>query len=216
MPGGVYLCFAWVRMQRVQTMACCGRPCTRTVAFCRLGMKRRFVCSLEWLTLLPAIGPLPQRSHLLDISIFPYRLIACLPCCWFYSFGKFPGHLCHFVFFPLFTLPPDHCSWSWDCLYASAGSCPGCGAISCFLYPRSGRGLPSALPRPVVMDVIPRLVAHKATDCLYYLTGLPNCSIYQARAGHRAGTAVRMVGTQPGGVPLLDGSDAACHRWKGL
>jgi hypothetical protein len=26
-------------------------------------MKRRRVCTLEWLTLLPATGPLPQISH---------------------------------------------------------------------------------------------------------------------------------------------------------
>ena len=29
----------------------------------KLGMKRRRVCTLEWLTLLPATGPLPQISH---------------------------------------------------------------------------------------------------------------------------------------------------------
>jgi hypothetical protein len=32
-------------------------------ADCRFGRKRRFVCRLEWLTLLPDTGPLPQISH---------------------------------------------------------------------------------------------------------------------------------------------------------
>jgi hypothetical protein len=32
-------------------------------------MKRRRVRTLEWLTLLPAIGPLPQRSHFWDMMV---------------------------------------------------------------------------------------------------------------------------------------------------
>lgn len=54
-----------VRRQRVQTRILWGRPPPRGVilAVTKLGMKRRRVCTLEWLTLLPATGPLPQISQ---------------------------------------------------------------------------------------------------------------------------------------------------------
>ena len=54
-----------VRRQRVQTRILWGSPPPRGAirADTRLGMKRRRVCTLEWLTLLPATGPLPQISH---------------------------------------------------------------------------------------------------------------------------------------------------------
>ena len=38
-------------------------PLMTTVAACRLGMNRRRVRTLEWLTLLPATGFLPQMAH---------------------------------------------------------------------------------------------------------------------------------------------------------
>jgi len=41
---------AWVRRHRVHTRAVCDRPSIMTFALCRLGMKRRFVCTFEWLT----------------------------------------------------------------------------------------------------------------------------------------------------------------------
>src|SRR5207302_2708582 len=50
-------------MHRVQSRAFTGRPLTVIVAGWRLGMKRRRVRTLEWLTLLPDIGPLPHASH---------------------------------------------------------------------------------------------------------------------------------------------------------
>jgi hypothetical protein len=54
-------------MQRVQRVVLTHvLPVSTRVDF-RLGMNRRRVWTLEWLTLLPAIGPLPQRSHLWDM-----------------------------------------------------------------------------------------------------------------------------------------------------
>jgi hypothetical protein len=34
-----------------------------TRALCKLGMKRRFVCTFEWLTWCPYWGPLPQIAQ---------------------------------------------------------------------------------------------------------------------------------------------------------
>ncbi len=54
-----------VRRQRVHTRIRWGSPPPFGAirADTKLGMKRRRVCTLEWLTLLPATGPLPQISH---------------------------------------------------------------------------------------------------------------------------------------------------------
>jgi hypothetical protein len=49
----------------VQTRAFTSRPPIITLPDCRLGRKRRLVRLLEWLTLCPYCGPLPQISHLL-------------------------------------------------------------------------------------------------------------------------------------------------------
>lgn len=59
-----------VRRQRVQTRILWGSPPPRGAIFAltKLGMKRRRVCTLEWLTLLPATGPLPQISHRFDMA----------------------------------------------------------------------------------------------------------------------------------------------------
>src|SRR2546421_8411561 len=56
---------ASVRRQRVHTRARTTWLPTRTLPTCRLGRKRRLVRTLEWLTLCPYCGPLPQISHLL-------------------------------------------------------------------------------------------------------------------------------------------------------
>src|SRR2546422_7260543 len=61
---------ARVRRQRVQTRARTTWLPTRIFPTCRLGRKRRFVRLLEWLTLCPYCGPLPQISHLFAM-IFP-------------------------------------------------------------------------------------------------------------------------------------------------
>ena len=47
----------------MQTMAVCERPLIVTRALCRLGMKRRFVRTFEWLTLCPYWGPFPQIAQ---------------------------------------------------------------------------------------------------------------------------------------------------------
>ena len=47
----------------MQTIAVCERPLIVTRALCRLGMKRRFVRTFEWLTLCPYWGPLPQIAQ---------------------------------------------------------------------------------------------------------------------------------------------------------
>jgi len=44
-------------------MAVCKRPLIVTRALCRLGMKRRFVRTFEWLTLCPYWGPFPQIAQ---------------------------------------------------------------------------------------------------------------------------------------------------------
>ena len=59
-----------VRRQRVQTRIRLASPPPLGVtrALTRLGMKRRRVWTFEWLTLLPATGPLPQISHRLAMA----------------------------------------------------------------------------------------------------------------------------------------------------
>jgi hypothetical protein len=42
------------------------------VAACRLGRKRRLVRTLEWLTLLPLTGRLPQIAHCWDTVDYPF------------------------------------------------------------------------------------------------------------------------------------------------
>src|SRR5439155_18560355 len=60
---------AWVRRQRVQTRALTMRPFNTMCADCRLGRKRRLVWTLEWLTLWPVMGRLPQTSQRWDIAL---------------------------------------------------------------------------------------------------------------------------------------------------
>jgi len=47
----------------VQTRAVSERPLIVTRALCKLGMNRRFVRTLEWLTLCPYWGPFPQIAQ---------------------------------------------------------------------------------------------------------------------------------------------------------
>ncbi len=47
----------------MQTRAVWVRPSIETRALCKLGMKRRFVCTFEWLTLCPYWGPFPQIAQ---------------------------------------------------------------------------------------------------------------------------------------------------------
>ena len=47
----------------MQIRAVSERPLTVTRALCRLGMKRRFVRTFEWLTLWPYWGPFPQIAQ---------------------------------------------------------------------------------------------------------------------------------------------------------
>ncbi len=46
--------------QRVQTYSREGEPFTSMRTFCRFGLKRRFVATIEWLRLCPNAGPFPQ------------------------------------------------------------------------------------------------------------------------------------------------------------
>ena len=46
--------------QRVQTYTRCGEPAMSARTFCKFGLKRRFVATIEWLRLLPNEGPFPQ------------------------------------------------------------------------------------------------------------------------------------------------------------
>jgi hypothetical protein len=43
--------------QRVQTYSRLGEPPTEMRTFCRFGLKRRLVATIEWLRLLPNAGP---------------------------------------------------------------------------------------------------------------------------------------------------------------
>lgn len=47
----------------MQINAVWDRPLIVTLALCRLGMKRRFVRTFEWLTLWPYCGPFPQIAQ---------------------------------------------------------------------------------------------------------------------------------------------------------
>jgi len=47
--------------QRVHTYTRLGAPSTMIRTFCRFGLKRRFVATIEWLRLFPNAGPLRQE-----------------------------------------------------------------------------------------------------------------------------------------------------------
>jgi len=47
--------------QRVHTYTRRGAEPSRILTFCRLGLKRRFVATIEWLRLWPNAGPFPQE-----------------------------------------------------------------------------------------------------------------------------------------------------------
>lgn len=63
-----------VRRQRVQTLALRHLPFSRMLVFLVLGIQARLVLRLEWLTLCPDWGPLPQISHLATST--PFDLIS--------------------------------------------------------------------------------------------------------------------------------------------
>ena len=46
--------------QRVHAYVRRGAPSMSARTFCRFGLKRRFVATIEWLRLLPKAGPFPQ------------------------------------------------------------------------------------------------------------------------------------------------------------
>ena len=46
--------------QRVQTYSRLGAPPTEMRTFCRFGLNRRFVATIEWLRLCPNDGPFPH------------------------------------------------------------------------------------------------------------------------------------------------------------
>jgi hypothetical protein len=58
-------------MQRVQTLMLLTVPFLTALIFCRFGRQILLVLLLAWLTLFPKLGPLPQISHILDISFYP-------------------------------------------------------------------------------------------------------------------------------------------------
>ena len=47
--------------QRVHTYSRLGVPSTEIRTFCRFGLKRRFVATIEWLRLWPKAGPFPHE-----------------------------------------------------------------------------------------------------------------------------------------------------------
>ncbi len=47
--------------QRVQTYSREGEPPTSMRTFCRFGLKRRLVATMEWLRLCPNAGPFPHE-----------------------------------------------------------------------------------------------------------------------------------------------------------
>ena len=51
----------------MQTLALTSFPLIARWVMWRLGRNRRFVCTLEWLTLFPVIGPFPQMSQRWDM-----------------------------------------------------------------------------------------------------------------------------------------------------
>jgi hypothetical protein len=56
-------------MQDVQTLTRCTPWLTTARTVCKLGLKRRLVRLLAWLTRLPNIGPLLQISQRIDIVV---------------------------------------------------------------------------------------------------------------------------------------------------
>jgi hypothetical protein len=57
-----------LRKQRVQTYARFAVPSTRTRTRWRLGSKRRFVATIEWLRLWPNDGFFPQTAQIFAMS----------------------------------------------------------------------------------------------------------------------------------------------------
>ena len=57
----------------MQTYTRRGALPTRTRTFCRLGSKRRFVATIEWLRLCPKAGPFPQLMQTLAMERGVYR-----------------------------------------------------------------------------------------------------------------------------------------------
>ena len=53
----------------MQTYSRRGAPSTTIRTFCRFGLKRRRVATIEWLRLLPNAGPLLQLKHTLAIAL---------------------------------------------------------------------------------------------------------------------------------------------------
>ena len=47
----------------MQTYSRRGAPATRIRTFCRLGLKRRLVATIEWLRLCPNAGPFPHEKQ---------------------------------------------------------------------------------------------------------------------------------------------------------
>jgi hypothetical protein len=62
-----------VRKQRVQTFIRCGLPSFTTVADWMFGAHCRLVRTIEWLTLCPNDGLLPQISHFAMIAPLLHR-----------------------------------------------------------------------------------------------------------------------------------------------
>jgi len=60
-----------VRRQRLHTFNRTRLPPIHNARFCVLGIQRRLVRRLEWLTLCPYCGAFPQRSHLPGIAATP-------------------------------------------------------------------------------------------------------------------------------------------------
>ena len=58
-PQGAFITLPAFR-QRVHTYTRLGALPTMIRTFCRLGSKRRFVATIEWLRLCPKAGPFPQ------------------------------------------------------------------------------------------------------------------------------------------------------------
>jgi hypothetical protein len=69
LPGASHPQRAWLQTalvtfsdfkQRVQTYSRLGACPTRMRTFCRFGLKRRLVATIEWLRLFPNAGPFPH------------------------------------------------------------------------------------------------------------------------------------------------------------
>lgn len=59
------------RRHDVHTRAVLTVPASRMRTDWRFGSQRRRVLCIEWLTLLPDAGPLPQTSHRLATNLYP-------------------------------------------------------------------------------------------------------------------------------------------------